>query len=84
MEVLGYYVTRKVTYTIKGEVMYFGTFLDSHGDWIDTVHFPDVAKQYRFRGKACYRIRGKVTEEYGTYSITVSNMEIIHMLTIQT
>ena len=84
VEVLGYYVTRKVTYTIKGEVMYFGTFLDSNGDWIDTVHFPDVARQYRFRGKACYRIRGKVTEEYGTYSIAVSNMEIVHMLTIQT
>jgi error-prone DNA polymerase len=49
--VLAYYVTRKVTYTIKGEIMFFGTFIDRDGDWIDTVHFPDVAKKYRFRGK---------------------------------
>ncbi|HAE34311.1 MAG TPA: hypothetical protein DCG22_00865, partial [Bacteroidetes bacterium] len=71
---------RKVTYTIKGEVMFFGTFIDRNGEWVDTVHFPDVAKQYRFRGKACYRIRGKVTEEFGTWSIEAHYLEMIPML----
>ena len=51
VEVVAYYVTRKVTYTIKGEVMFFGTFIDRNGEWVDTVHFPDVAKQYRFRAR---------------------------------
>ena len=80
VEVVAYYVTRKVTYTIKGEVMFFGTFIDRNGEWVDTVHFPDVAKQYRFRGKACYRIRGKVTEEFGTWSIEAHYLEMIPML----
>lgn len=78
--VLAYYVTRKVTYTIKGEVMFFGTFIDKEGNWIDTVHFPDVAKKYRFRGKSCYMITGKVIEEYGTWTIEVHRMEMIPML----
>ncbi len=80
VEVLAYYVTRKVTYTIKGEMMFFGTFIDRRGDWIDTVHFPDVAKQYRFRGRACYIVKGRVTEEFDTWSIEAESMEMIPML----
>src|SRR5690606_16583558 len=39
--VLGYFIDHKRVRTIKGENMAFGTFLDAHLDWIDTVHFPD-------------------------------------------
>jgi DNA polymerase III alpha subunit len=75
ISITGYSVTRKNTSTKKGEAMAFGTFLDVNGKWIDTTHFPDVLKQYPFRGKACYMITGKVVEEFGFYSIDVTAME---------
>jgi len=73
--ILGYLVTVKYTRTVRGEVMNFGTFLDRDGDWIDTVHFPPVVKKYPFKGRAIYRIEGKVTEEFGFYSIEVDKLE---------
>ncbi|MCZ8134193.1 MAG: DNA polymerase III subunit alpha, partial [Algoriphagus sp.] len=73
--ILGYLVTVKYTRTVRGEVMNFGTFLDRDGDWIDTVHFPPVVKKHPFKGRAIYRIEGKVTEEFGFYSIEVDKLE---------
>ena len=71
----GYLVTTKKTVTSKNKLMYFGTFLDINGDFIDTVHFPPVAKRYPFRGKGLYRIKGKVMEEFGCISIETMSME---------
>ncbi|OOG68598.1 DNA polymerase III subunit alpha [Algoriphagus sp. A40] len=73
--IVGYLVTVKYTRTVKGEVMNFGTFLDRDGDWIDTVHFPPTVKKYPFKGRAIYRIEGKVTEEFGFYSIEATRCE---------
>ncbi|WP_268033892.1 DNA polymerase III subunit alpha [Algoriphagus sp. PAP.12] len=73
--ILGYLVTVKYTRTVKGDVMHFGTFLDRDGDWIDTVHFPPVAKKFPFKGRAIYKIQGKVVEEFGFYSIEVNALE---------
>jgi DNA polymerase III subunit alpha len=75
ISIAGYLVTTKVTQTTKGDRMYFGTFLDIEGNWIDTVHFPPVAKQFPFRGKGCYLLTGKVTEEFDFVSIEVTKME---------
>lgn len=44
ISVTGQLVTLKATRTTKGETMYFGTFIDEEGHWIDTVHFPPMAK----------------------------------------
>ncbi|MDQ3846652.1 MAG: DNA polymerase III subunit alpha, partial [Bacteroidota bacterium] len=71
VDVLGYYITIKALHTIKGEYMFFGTFIDTAGDWIDTVHFPQAADQYPLTGKGFYHIRGKVAEEFGVYGIDV-------------
>ena len=54
--------------------MYFGTFVDKNLDWIDTVHFPDVAKKYPIRNSGFYRIQGKVVEDFGVQSIEVQTM----------
>jgi DNA-directed DNA polymerase III PolC len=70
----GYYVHAKKTPTSRHETMYFGTFLDENGDWIDTVHFPDAAARYPFRGPGVYRIYGKVVVEYDFLSIEVLEM----------
>ena len=33
VELLCYYITQKPVRTIKGQLMYFGTFIDSKSDW---------------------------------------------------
>ncbi|HYG52107.1 MAG TPA: hypothetical protein VD905_14445, partial [Flavobacteriales bacterium] len=52
--------------------MFFGTFLDLDGQWIDTVHFPPSAKTYPFTGNGCYLLTGKVTFEFDFYSLEIS------------
>ncbi|WP_241739536.1 DNA polymerase III subunit alpha [Aestuariibaculum marinum] len=71
----GYLVTVKRTKTSNGKMMYFGTFLDVSGDFIDTVHFPPVALKYPFRGKGIYSLTGKVIEEFDCITVEVSKME---------
>ena len=70
-----YLITTKRTRTSKGDFMYFGNFIDRAGDFVDTVHFPPVANQYRFRGKGVYSITGKVIEEFDCINIEAIKME---------
>jgi DNA polymerase III alpha subunit len=70
----GYLVAIKNTRTARGEPMYFGTFLDQEGQFIDTVHFPPVAAKFKFSGKGVYKIYGKVMDEFGFLSIEVIEM----------
>ena len=81
VSITGYAVTRKHTRTKKGDAMAFGTFLDIHGKWIDTTHFPGALKHYPFRGKGCYLITGKVVEEFGFYSMDVTAMQRLEFRT---
>lgn len=76
----GYLVTVKDTKTAKGDRMNFATFIDQKGDFLDSVHFPNIAKQFPFRGKGLYRIQGRVTEEFGFYSIEASALYKIAMI----
>ncbi len=75
VEIVGYLVHRKPTRTSNGKIMYFGTWLDLEGNWLDTVHFPSSNNKNPFTGPGCYLIRGKVTEEYGFYSIETKQMK---------
>lgn len=75
VSIQGYLVTTKRTKTANKKEMYFGTFLDYDGDFIDSVHFPPIAKRYPFRGKGIYQITGKVIEEFDCINIDVSTME---------
>lgn len=75
VHVIGYLVTVKHSRTSKGDRMYFGTFLDREGYFLDTVHFPPVSSNYQWRGKGIYHVEGKVCEEFGAISIEVSFME---------
>lgn len=70
----GYLVTTKNTATSNNKTMFFGTFLDKDGDFIDTVHFPPVAAKYPFRGKGVYRITGKIMEEFDCINVEVIAM----------
>jgi DNA polymerase III alpha subunit len=69
--VLGYLVTSKPVRTVTGQTMFFHTFLDAKNDWLDTVFFADVSKWHAVTGKGFYSMKGKVIEEFGTYSVEV-------------
>jgi DNA polymerase-3 subunit alpha len=71
----GYLIHAKRTITTKQEKMFFGTFLDMEGEWLDTVHFPDIAQKYPFRGKGIYKVKGKVMVDYDCVTIEASYME---------
>ena len=73
IQTIGYFITEKAVRTIKNETMFFGTFLDKTGDWLDTVHFPQSFKYSPFEGKGFYALTGKVVEEFGVYSVEVSH-----------
>jgi DNA-directed DNA polymerase III PolC len=70
----GRLVTTKYVWTTKKEIMQFGTFIDSTGEFFDTVHFPASLREYPFRGPGIYLILGKVCEEFGFPSLEVEKM----------
>jgi hypothetical protein len=71
---VGQLVTIKYVKTVKGEIMNFAAFIDVHGEFFDTVHFPDSLKAYPFRGYGVYLLLGKIVEEFGFPSIEVEKM----------
>jgi DNA polymerase-3 subunit alpha len=72
--VLAYHITQKPVRTVRGDVMSFGTFIDSELNWIDTVHFPEAHKLMQPQA-GFYQVSGKVVEEFGVYSIEVTHIE---------
>jgi DNA-directed DNA polymerase III PolC len=78
--IVGYVVTTKDTTTKGGDLMHFGTFLDCKGEVFDTIHFPDVARKYPFRGRGFYRVEGRVVEDFGVPIIEVTTMERLPMI----
>jgi len=75
VSVLCYFIARKHAVTKNDEGMFFGTFVDAQLDWIDTVHFPEVARQYPLHKSGFYKITGKVTDDFGVYSLEVRRLE---------
>lgn len=74
VELFVYYITQKPVRTKDGRFMQFGTFIDTQGDWVDTVHFPGVADDAPLTGKGFYHIKGKVVEDFGVYAVDVQWM----------
>ena len=46
----------------------------------DSVHFPQVIRQYPFRGKGIYRLYGKVLEEFDCITIEVKSMHYLPVI----
>ncbi len=70
--VLGYLITTKPVRTIKNEMMYFHTFIDAQGDWLDTIFFPPTSGRYPVTGRGFYSMKGKVVEEFGVFSVEIN------------
>jgi len=81
VRIVGYLITTKDTSTMKTrEHMCFGTFYDVNGEVFDTVHFPDSAAKFPFRGRGFYEMHGKVIEDFGVYAIDVNWMDKLPMV----
>jgi len=74
VRMVGHLVTVKYIKTVKREWMNFGCFIDSEGNFFDSVHFPASLNEYPFRGSGTYLILGKVVEEFGFPSIEAEKM----------
>ncbi|WP_345741868.1 DNA polymerase III subunit alpha [Saccharicrinis aurantiacus] len=82
VRIVAYLIHCKPNKTNKGKMMFFGTWIDLDGHWVDTVHFPPAAQTHPFRGPGCYTIEGLVAEEYGFVSIEVTTMERLKNYTL--
>lgn len=80
IQLVGYLVTLKPTRTSNGQAMYFGTFLDGHGHFIDTVHFPPVAQKYSVSGWGVFLLEGRVMSEFDSLSIEISAVTKLPLL----
>ncbi len=76
----GYLIHRKRTSTKNKDKMFFGTFLDEEGQWLDSVHFPIIAKQFPFRGTGVYKVKGKVLEDFDCINIEAEYMEKLDVI----
>lgn len=74
VQTVGHLVTVKETATANGDRMAFGCFLDSAGDWLDSVHFPPQLRRFPFRGPGIYCIEGVVQEDHGCHHVVTDKM----------
>lgn len=70
----GYLIALKQSKTVKKEIMCFGNFIDRQGEVFDSVHFPETARRFPFRGKGIYRVEGRVTEDFGHFTIEAQRL----------
>lgn len=80
VKMVGYLISTKHVPTKRGD-MYFGTWIDVHGNYYDTAHFPDSLKNYNFKGGGCYVLVGVVSIDYNFPTITIQKMEKLPFMT---
>ena len=71
---LVYFIAHKHVTTKNKDYMFFGTFVDSVLDWVDTVHFPESARNYPLHTGGFYKVTGKVADDFGVFSLEVHKM----------
>ena len=76
----GILVTEKMTQTKKGDLMEFVTFEDLTGIY-ETTFFPGAYKKYYqlLEGGRPFLLRGRVEEEFGTFTLNVARVERLDM-----
>ena len=76
IKLVGYLIAIKHIQIQSGS-MYFGTWIDSNGDYFDTVHFPNSIEKYPFTGSGCYLLLGKITTEYNVATLQIDKMAML-------
>lgn len=72
VRMVGDFVTDKRVRTKNNQLMKFGTFYDSNGEFFDSLHFPNSLKKYPLRGAGLYLLEGKVVIDFGCPTLEVS------------
>lgn len=75
VRMVGHFVALKYVRTSRGETMNFGTFIDVHNHFFDTIHFPPSLAHSPFKGEGSYLMQGKIVEEFGFPSLEVERMD---------
>ncbi|WP_373553043.1 DNA polymerase III subunit alpha [Haliscomenobacter sp.] len=75
ISILGYFICRKTTTTKQGQPMGFDAWYDQQGEYFNTVVFPTEMKQFPLKGQGIYLLQGKVSEEFGVFSIVLQYLE---------
>lgn len=70
--IYGSMVHSRTNTTSKRDKMRFTTMLDLEGEFFDCVHFPQSMEKTPIHGKGVYACYGKITEEFGHYSLEVT------------
>ncbi len=65
----GILVNTRFNTTKDNKNMRFSTFVDQAGDYFDVVHFTKVVDKYPIHGIGVYACYGKITEEFGHFSL---------------
>ena len=65
----GILVNTRFNTTKNNTNMRFSTFIDQNGNYFDVVHFTNVVDKYPIYGIGVYACYGKVTEEFGHFSL---------------
>lgn len=75
---IGWLVTHKMTRTKKDELMEFISFEDTTAIY-ETVFFPNTYRQfcYMLSHSRPYLLKGKVEEEFGAVTLTVSQVKFL-------
>ncbi len=73
VKMVAYLVSTKQVPT-KAGMMYFGTWIDTEGEYFDTAHFAKSLAQYPFKGGGCYLLLGTVEVEFHFPTISISKM----------
>ncbi|MEA1848928.1 DNA polymerase III subunit alpha [Chryseobacterium sp. MHB01] len=73
VKMLAYLISRKHVPTKRG-AMFFGTWIDSEGEYFDTAHFPNCLEEYPFQGGGCYLLLGTVEVDFHFPTITIHKM----------
>ena len=75
VQMVGNLIHIKYVAMSNGKKMNFGTFIDTTGNYFDTVHFSTSLQKYPFTGYGIYFLKGKIIEEFGHSSLDVSVMK---------
>jgi DNA polymerase III alpha subunit len=72
--ITGYLISTKQVRTSKGDMMGFVDFVDAHGDCFDATMFPDTFMKFPILGIGVYRMKGKVSDDFGVATLEVEEI----------
>ncbi|GMN11345.1 DNA polymerase III subunit alpha [Croceitalea sp. MTPC9] len=79
MLLYGIVVNTRFNTTKHGKNMRLSTFIDREGAYFDAVHFTNVVDKYPIHGRGVFACYGKISEEFGHYSMNIIRSKKMHL-----